>query len=154
MITRLSDLSSETLAAFDAIVDARAPSEFAEDHIPGAINLPVLDDAERAKVGTVYKQVSPFEARRMGASLVSANISRHLQGPLSQMPKNWKPLIYCWRGGMRSGAMATVLAQVGWRVGIVDGGWTAWRAYVRESGGEGANHPDDTHRRRDGLRQN
>ena len=67
------------LAGFDTVIDVRAPSEFAEDHLPGAINLPVLSDAERAQVGTIYKQVSPFEAKRLGAAYVAANLARHLR---------------------------------------------------------------------------
>ncbi len=65
---------------FDDIIDVRAPAEWAEDHIPGAINLPVLDDAERARVGTIYKQVNPFTARKLGAALVARNAATHLEG--------------------------------------------------------------------------
>ena len=115
---------------FDDIIDVRAPSEYAEDHLPGAISLPVLNDAERAQVGTIYKQVSPFDARKVGAALVATNIARHIAGPLKDRPGGWQPLVYCWRGGQRSGAMATILAQVGWRVARVEGGYKSWRALV------------------------
>ncbi|MFV0411619.1 MAG: tRNA 2-selenouridine(34) synthase MnmH [Paracoccus sp. (in: a-proteobacteria)] len=115
---------------FDDVIDVRAPSEFAEDHLPGAINLPVLDDEERARVGTIYKQVSPFDARRIGASLVAANAARHMAGPLADRPGSWRPLVYCWRGGQRSGSLSIILAQVGWRVSRLDGGYKAWRAQV------------------------
>ncbi len=115
---------------FDTIIDARAPAEYAEDHIPGAISLPVLDDAERARVGTIYKQVSPFDARKLGAALVSANAARHLQGPLADKPGHWRPLVYCWRGGQRSGSFALILAQIGWRAETLQGGYKAWRAQV------------------------
>jgi tRNA 2-selenouridine synthase len=101
-----------------------------EDHIPGAINLPVLDDAERARVGTVYKQVSPFTARKLGAALVARNAAAHLEGPLADKPGGWRPLVYCWRGGQRSGSFATILAQIGWRVETVAGGYKAWRGLV------------------------
>ncbi len=117
---------------FDEIIDVRSEGEFAEDHIPGAINLPVLDNAERERIGTIYKQVSSFEAKRAGAALVSANIARHLGERLADRPRSWKPLVYCWRGGGRSGALAHVLAQVGWRVGKLDGGYKAYRKYVIE----------------------
>ncbi|MDZ7904482.1 MAG: tRNA 2-selenouridine(34) synthase MnmH [Cypionkella sp.] len=119
-----------TAHGFDTIIDARAPSEFAEDHIPGAINLPVLSDAERAEVGTMYKQVSPFDARKLGAALVAANAARHLQGPLAAMQGGWKPLVYCWRGGQRSGSFAMILGQIGWRAQTLAGGYKAWRAMV------------------------
>ena len=90
------------LADFDEIVDVRTPAEFAEDHVPGAINCPVLSDEERVTVGTLYKQVSPFEARRVGAALVARNIAGHLETGLADRPKGWRPLVYCWRGGQRS----------------------------------------------------
>jgi tRNA 2-selenouridine synthase len=117
-------------AGFDTLIDVRAPAEFAEDHIPSAINLPVLSDEERARVGTMYKQVSPFDARKLGAALVAANAARHLQGPLADMQGGWKPLVYCWRGGQRSGSFATILGQIGWRVDTVAGGYKAWRSKV------------------------
>lgn len=124
------DLSAEELERFDAVIDVRSPAEYTEDHLPGAINLPVLDDAERARIGTHYTQVSVFEARRMGAALVSRNIARHLETALADKPKDFKPLIYCWRGGMRSESMALVLASVGWKVTLVEGGYRTWRRQV------------------------
>lgn len=118
------------LTEFDEIIDARSEAEFAADHIPGAINCPVLNDAERAEVGTLYKQVSPFDAKKLGAALVAANVSRHLRGRFLDRPRGWRPLVYCWRGGSRSGAFAHVLRQVGWRVGQLDGGYKAYRRQV------------------------
>ena len=118
------------LAAYDEIIDVRSPAEFAEDHIPGAINCPVLDDAQRAQVGTIYKQVSPFEAKKIGAALVSENIARHLKERFLDRPKTWKPLIYCWRGGDRSGSMTTIFKAIGWHAGQLDGGYKAWRSHV------------------------
>ncbi len=115
---------------YDTIIDVRSPAEFAEDHLPGAINLPVLSDAERARVGTIYKQVAPFEARKVGAALVAQNAARHLQGPLADKPGGWRPLVYCWRGGQRSGSFATILRQVGWRADLLEGGYKAWRSLV------------------------
>src|SRR5688500_19819865 len=105
------------LAEFDEVIDVRSEGEYGEDHIPGAINCPVLDDCERALVGTVYKQRSSFDAKRLGAALVSANIARHLRERFHDRPRGWRPLVYCWRGGGRSNAFAHVLAEVGWRVG-------------------------------------
>ena len=93
----------------------------------------VLDDAERAEVGTIYKQVSPFTARKVGAALVAANAARHLQGPLADKPGGWRPLVYCWRGGQRSGSFASILAQIGWRVETIAGGYKAWRGLVVEA---------------------
>lgn len=115
---------------FDAIIDVRSPAEFAHDHIPCAINCPVLSNAERVQVGTLYKQVSPFEARKLGAVLVARNISQHIEQHFAQQPKNWRPLIYCWRGGQRSGAMQIILRQIGWQAQRLDGGYKAFRQHV------------------------
>src|SRR5271170_3695091 len=106
----LETADAASLAAFDAVIDVRSPGEFAEDHAPGAINLPVLSDAERAEVGTIYVQESPFRASRIGAAYVARNIARHLETTLADRPPAFKPLIYCWRGGQRSEAMATILS--------------------------------------------
>ena len=120
------------LTAFDAILDARSPAEFAEDHVPGAQSLPVLDDAERARVGTIYKQVGTFQARRLGAALVARNIACHLEAVLADRPRDWRPLVYCWRGGKRSASLAHVLREVGWDARTLDGGYRAYRRGVVE----------------------
>jgi tRNA 2-selenouridine synthase len=117
---------------FDAIIDTRSPSEYAEDHIPGAVSAPVLDDEERADIGTLYKQVSPFDARKRGAALVARNIASHLLEKFSDRNKAWKPLVYCWRGGKRSGAMAHVLREIGWDAATLEGGYRAYRRWVVE----------------------
>lgn len=116
---------------FDTVIDVRSPSEFAEDHIPGAVSLPVLSDEERARVGTLYKQVSPFDARKLGAALVARNAARHIEGPLSGYDGSWQPLVYCWRGGQRSGSFASILSQIGWRTELVAGGYKSWRKLVQ-----------------------
>lgn len=126
----LTSLTQIDSLGFDAVIDVRSPAEYAEDHLPGAINLPVLDDAERARVGTIYKQQSPFLARKIGGAIVARNAARHLEGPLADLGGGWRPLVYCWRGGQRSGSFATILSQVGWRVELVAGGYKAWRALV------------------------
>jgi tRNA 2-selenouridine synthase len=118
------------LSGFDEVIDVRSEAEFAEDHVPGAINCPVLDNAERARVGTIYKQRSPFEARKIGASLASANIARHMRERFLERPREWRPLVYCWRGGERSGAFAHVLSRVGWEVGRLEGGYRNYRRAV------------------------
>lgn len=129
--SRLIDVDAQdALSGFDTIIDVRSESEFAEDHIPGAISCPVLNDRERAEVGTLYKQQSPFDAKKIGAALVAANISRHLQAHFLDKPRGWRPLVYCWRGGERSGAMAHILSRVGWQVGRVLGGYKAYRRNV------------------------
>lgn len=117
---------------YSEIIDVRSPSEFAEDHMPRAINLPVLDDAERALVGTIYKQVCPFTARKTGAALVAKNISQHLIEHFDSKEKDYRPLVYCWRGGQRSNSMALVLTQIGWQVTVLQGGYKTYRTYVRD----------------------
>ncbi len=118
------------LTAFDEIIDVRSPGEFAEDHIPGAINLPVLNDAERARVGTQYKQVSSFEAKKIGAALVSRNIAQHLDTWFADKPKSYRPLVYCWRGGSRSGSMTHILQKIGFPAMQLEGGYKAYRRHV------------------------
>jgi tRNA 2-selenouridine synthase len=126
--TRIASVAE--IATFDEVIDARTPAEFAEDHVPGAINLPVLDNAERERVGTLYKQVSSFEAKKIGAALVSRNIAQHLERHFADKPKSYRPLIYCWRGGGRSGAMAHVLHKIGYAAAQLDGGYKAYRRQV------------------------
>lgn len=118
------------LPEFDEIIDVRSPSEFALDHIPGAINCPVLDDAERALVGTIYVQESAFTAKKKGAALVARNISKHIENCFADKPRNWRPLVYCWRGGQRSASMAIVLRQVGWDARKLAGGYKAYRRHA------------------------
>lgn len=118
------------LAEFDDIIDARTPEEFAEDHIAGASNRPVLNAEERARVGTLYKQVSPFEARKVGGALVARNIADHLERHFAEKPKSWRPLVYCWRGGQRSGAFTHILREVGWQAHKLAGGYQSWRRHV------------------------
>ncbi|HWE44702.1 MAG TPA: tRNA 2-selenouridine(34) synthase MnmH [Caulobacteraceae bacterium] len=131
-IESLETADPDALAGYDMVIDVRSPAEFAEDHAPGAVNLPVLSDAERAEVGTIYVQTSKFEARRIGASYVARNVADHLAGPLADKGGGFRPLLYCWRGGMRSNAMAIILAEVGWRAAVLKGGYKTYRARVRE----------------------
>ncbi|WP_441351148.1 tRNA 2-selenouridine(34) synthase MnmH [Sulfitobacter sp. SK012] len=130
MPVKLTTLAALSSIPADTIIDVRSPTEFTEDHLPGAINLPVLSDAERAEVGTIYAQDSAFRARKIGAALLSANAARHLQGPLADKPGEWQPLVYCWRGGQRSDSFATILDQIGWRVRLVEGGYRSYRTLV------------------------
>ena len=118
------------LAEFDEVIDVRSPSEFAEDHVPGAINCPVLDDAERAAIGALYTQVSPFDAKKRGAALVAKNIASHIEQQFGAHGRDWRPLVYCWRGGKRSGAMAHILSEIGWHAAQLEGGYRAYRREI------------------------
>ena len=126
----LSDFSDLASSAFDTLIDVRSPAEFAVDHVPGAINLPVLSNEERAQVGTVYAQQSPFLARKIGAAIVARNAAAHIEGPLAVKDGGWRPLVYCWRGGQRSGSFVSILQQIGWRAETLLGGYQSYRRTV------------------------
>lgn len=117
---------------FDTVIDVRSPSEFAEDHVPGAISLPVLSDAERAEVGTIYVQQSAFLARKIGAAKVFRNAAAHVEGPLASRDGGWRPLVYCWRGGQRSESFGWMLGQIGWRSDTIAGGYQSYRRLVHK----------------------
>ena len=120
------------LDTFGAIIDARSPGEFAEDHLPGAVNWPVLDDEQRRIVGTLYVQSSALAARKLGATMVARNIADHLDRWIADKPRDWQPLVYCWRGGQRSGSLAWFLDQIGFRTAKLQGGYKGFRAVVRQ----------------------
>ena len=123
--------ASEVIARFDefhTVIDARSEGEFAEDHLPGAVNWPTLHDEERKIIGTLYKQVNAFEAKKRGAALAARNIAQHIDAHVIDKPRDWAPLAYCWRGGKRSGSLSLVLDQIGFRVSLVEGGYKAFRA--------------------------
>ncbi|WP_170366552.1 tRNA 2-selenouridine(34) synthase MnmH [Ruegeria arenilitoris] len=132
MALKFSNLSQLYAHPFDTIIDVRSPAEFAEDHLPGAINLPVLDNEERARVGTIYVQQSPFLARKLGAALVFRNAATHIETQLSHHEGGWRPLVYCWRGGQRSGSFTWMLQQIGWRAEVIEGGYRSYRRLVKQ----------------------
>lgn len=119
----------EGLRDFADVIDVRSPSEFAEDHVPGAANRPVLSDEERAIVGTLHAQASAFEAKKLGATLISRNIAGIVE-TLRDRPREFAPLVYCWRGGQRSRSLAHVMNEIGWRAVQLDGGYRAYRRHV------------------------
>lgn len=123
----------ERLADFDTVIDARTEDEYALDHLPGAINWPTLNNEERIVIGTMYKQVNAFEAKKRGAALAARNIAAHIEREVIDKPKNWKPLVYCWRGGNRSGSLATILSAIGFQVTLIEGGYKASRNALVES---------------------
>jgi len=118
------------LHEFDTIIDARTEAEYAEDHLPGAVNWPTLNNEERILIGTLYKQVNQFEAKKRGAAIAARNIASHIEREVLDKPKDWKPLAYCWRGGKRSGSLSLILDQIGFKVTLVEGGYKAFRAAV------------------------
>jgi tRNA 2-selenouridine synthase len=122
----------QQLGSFDAVLDARSPAEFADDHLHGAENWPVLDDDQRRTVGTLYVQTGPLPARKLGATLVARNIADHLDRWIADKPRDWKPLVYCWRGGQRARTLAWFLDQIGFRTTRLAGGYKGFRAVVRQ----------------------
>ncbi|MBI3032160.1 tRNA 2-selenouridine(34) synthase MnmH [Candidatus Woesearchaeota archaeon] len=110
--------------------DTRTPNEFAEDHIPGAISLPLFSNEERAIVGTIYKQVGKEQAIEEGIKYFSAKLDTFFKEV--KQYKQQKIVIYCWRGGMRSKAVASFLESIGFDVFQLEGGHKAYRTYVRE----------------------
>ena len=118
------------LTHYDMVIDVRSPSEFLDDHIPGAVNMPVLSDVERADIGTVYKQQSSFLARKKGAALVARNIAGHLDNQLKKVGPDFSPLIHCWRGGQRSRAFAQICSEIGWKSYTLKGGYKSYRRSV------------------------
>ena len=130
MSAPINRVESWTASDYDMIIDVRSPAEYADDHLPGAVNLPVLNNEQRAKIGMLYKQVSPFAAKRAGAALVAANIAQHIDTALKDANRNFRPLIYCWRGGQRSNSMARILSEIGWQTDLVHGGYKRYRKQV------------------------
>lgn len=114
------------------IIDVRTPNEYEEDHVAGSVNLPILSNEDRVTVGKLYSK-DKFSARKLGASIICANISHHLQHYFSSKSDGYSPLVYCWRGGQRSYSLSLVLAQIGYRTFVLDGGYKNYRSNVRET---------------------
>ncbi|KAL8576534.1 hypothetical protein ACOMHN_003092 [Nucella lapillus] len=111
------------------VIDVRAPFEFDHDHIPGSLNFPVLTNQQREQVGRTYHH-DAFQARKVGAALVSGNISDHISSYFIDKPLRYRPMVYCWRGGQRSHSLALVLSQIGFEVLVLDGGYRTYRRRV------------------------
>jgi tRNA 2-selenouridine synthase len=120
----------QRLHTFDTVIDARSEGEFDEDHLPNAVNWPTLNNDQRRDIGTLYKQVNAFEAKKRGAALAARNIAGHIDREVIDKPREWMPLAYCWRGGKRSGSLSLILSEIGFRVTLIEGGYKAFRAAV------------------------
>lgn len=120
----------ENYARYDLILDARSPHEFAQSHLPGARNFYALNDEEHKEIGTIYKQVSPFEARVKGAAYVCKNAIDHIAALYPEFTPNHRIAIYCARGGMRSSSLSTIFSNIGYRLDRVKGGYKAYRNHV------------------------
>jgi tRNA 2-selenouridine synthase len=125
--SQLSDFQKDRV-----IIDVRSPSEYAKGHIPNAVNIPLFSDEERAKVGTAYKKVSPEKAMIKGLEFVGPKMAMFVKRATKLAP-NRKLLVYCWRGGKRSGSLSWLYEMAGFDVAIVVGGYKAYRNFVLES---------------------
>lgn len=123
-------LSDALDSKYALVVDARSRREYAEDHLPGAVNLPVVDDTEYAEVGTLHR-TDTHRAYLIGVSYALKNISRAIDGLVSKYPKDARMLVYCFRGGKRSKLWFDALSTIGYRVDRLPGGWKAYRSWVR-----------------------
>lgn len=111
------------------IIDARTPLEFAEDHLPGAVNVPLLSNDERVEIGTLYKQQGPHQARIRGLELTAHRFPQ-IVAEISATASGRPILVYCWRGGLRSKTVATILDLTGYPVKQLTGGYKAFRNQV------------------------
>ncbi|MGH8747007.1 MAG: rhodanese-like domain-containing protein, partial [Burkholderiales bacterium] len=111
------------------VIDARSQREYAEDHLPGAVSLPVVDDEEYAEVGTTHR-TDTHRAYAIGVSYALRNISRSIDDLVARYPKDARMLVYCFRCGKRSKLWFDALSTIGFRVDRLPGGWKAYRAWV------------------------
>lgn len=124
-------LESALEGRYALVIDARSEREYAEDHIPCAVNLPVVDNEEYAEVGTTHK-IDKHRAYLIGVSYAMKNMSRAIDELVTKHPKDAPMLVYCFRGGKRSRLWFDALSTIGFRVDRLPGGWKAYRAWVRE----------------------
>jgi tRNA 2-selenouridine synthase len=129
---QFEQLGIQAPGRYALVIDARSPREFAEDHIAGAVNLPVVNDAEYAEVGTLHRQ-DPHAAYLLGVRYSLANIATQLPRIIEPLPRYAPILVYCFRGGKRSKLWADNLRTIGFRVDVLQGGWKRYRAWVREA---------------------
>jgi tRNA 2-selenouridine synthase len=113
------------------VIDARSPREYSEDHLPCAVNLPVVDNEEYAEVGTTHR-TDTHRAYVIGVSYALKNISHSIDALVARYPRDARMLVYCFRGGKRSKLWFDALSTIGYRVDRLPGGWKAYRAWVRD----------------------
>ena len=121
----------DDFSSYDLIIDARSEREYEEDHIPGAINLPVVNNDEYAEVGTTHRD-DKHRAYVIGVAYSHRNIANHVDQVISRYPKKTRILVYCFRGGKRSRLWFDALDTIGYKVERLKGGWKAYRRWVNE----------------------
>lgn len=117
------------------ILDVRSPGEFQQAHIPGAVNMPLFSNDERAKIGTLYKQVGKDSAVLKGLDYVGPKMSKFVKIARKHSVDN-TVLLHCWRGGMRSGSVAWLLNTAGINVKLLEGGYKKYRGYINSCFGQ------------------
>jgi len=120
------------LSGLYPVIDVRSPGEFVHGHIPGAVNIPLFNNEERAMIGTLYVQKGKTDAIREGMGIAGAKFREFIQ-KLENYPKEQQLLLHCWRGGMRSESMAWFYEKLGFRVLLLEGGYKSYRNYIRKA---------------------
>jgi tRNA 2-selenouridine synthase len=131
MLERISALQIADYQQDRVVVDVRSPSEFLQGHISNAINIPLFSDEERAEVGTIYKRASPEKALLKGLDLVGRKMSKYI-GLAKKAAPNRSLIVYCWRGGKRSGSLSWLFDLAGFDVKVVEGGYKAYRSLASQ----------------------
>jgi tRNA 2-selenouridine synthase len=126
------ELNIDEFSTYALVIDARTPHEYEEDHIPGAANLPVVDDEQFAEVGTMHA-TDPHSAYLVGAQYASRNVADHIRKRISAYGPDSRFLVYCFRGGKRSRVWADMLRNIGFATDVLKGGWKEYRRWVRAS---------------------
>jgi tRNA 2-selenouridine synthase len=124
-------LTTALARQYALVIDARSQREYTEDHVPSAVNLPVVDNEEYAEVGTTHR-TDKHRAYLIGVSYALKNISHAIDDLVAGHPKDARMLVYCFRGGKRSKLWYDALSTIGYRVDRLPGGWKAYRAWVRD----------------------
>ncbi len=124
------------LASSIPVIDVRSPSEYGYGHIPGAFNIPLFDDRQRAEVGTIFKKEGNLQAVMKGIDLAAPEMTARLKSAIT-LAEDGRLLVHCWRGGMRSEAMAWLFSVGGLTPALLEGGYKAYRNFIlRELGRE------------------
>jgi len=131
-VQKINILKFLELSEITPIADVRSPSEFKSGHMPGAVNIPLFDDGERAAVGTKFKKEGRLPAILEGLKYTGPEMSSKLENAL-KITKNGKLLVHCWRGGMRSEAMAWLFSLGGIETEVLEGGYKSYRHHILES---------------------
>jgi len=129
MISKISNQDFINLSQSEVLLDVRSPAEYEHGHIPGAISFPLLDNEERAIVGTTYKKLGHETAVQKGFELVGHKFASFIHEANKIVPEK-KITLYCWRGGLRSNTMAWVLSMAGFKVSVITGGYKSFRNYI------------------------